>query len=246
MLLLYGARDHRRTGVESQHAALGERAFLRVVVLAAPVRSALLRLRREGWHAPVRGIDHQRGLLGDPLAEVPPEVVVRALHIRGGAAAAIVLVPGLDPLLREFLSLLVAQRAFSRKRAGTFERRELGKVPCALEVRVAVGRARYLRRCLGGDGNGGDQEDAEENGTHTAAPFVVRAIIIAAGGRNENRGRRDRRKRAYGRRGFGSATAKPGDVHEGRGADLPEVVPELSPARFDRADVPSDLRGRAS
>ena len=37
-----------------------------------------------------------------------------------------------------------------------------------------------------------------------------------------------------------------GHVHQGRRADLPEVLPELPPARVDRADVAAHLRRRAA
>ena len=181
-VVVVGARDHRRTRIEAEHAALGERPFLRVVVLAAASGSARLRFRGERRDPAVRRIHDQRRLLRDSLAEVPPEVVVRALDVGGRAAASIVLVGALDPLLRELLGLFVADGTLAGECAGPFERRQLREVPRALKVGVAVRRARHLRlHRLGGNSYGGEEEDPEENGTHTAAPFVVRPIII--GGR---------------------------------------------------------------
>ena len=144
-VVVVGARDHRRPRVEADDAALGERTLFRVVVLAAPRRVARLRRRRHRRHAAVGRIDDQRRLLRDALAEVPPEVVVGALDVGRGAAAAVVLVAGLDPLLRELFGLLVAERALAGERARALEWRELGEVPRALEVGVAVRRARHLR-----------------------------------------------------------------------------------------------------
>jgi len=122
----------------------------------------------------VRWIHHERRLLCDAFPEIPPEVVVGALDIRGGAAVAPILVAGLNALLGELFRFLVAQRCLPGEVAGPFKRRELREIPRALQVGVTVRRPWNFRlRGLCVDRDGGDQKKPEENGTHTAAPFVV-------------------------------------------------------------------------
>ena len=90
------ARQHRRTGVEPEHAALRQPKVFRPVRGGTDEHSCshgtdpiLLGglLPRGGGYAigdtPVRGIHDQRctAIIGQAVAPVPPEVVVGALHI---------------------------------------------------------------------------------------------------------------------------------------------------------------------
>src|SRR5262249_37327207 len=100
------------------------------------------------------------------------------------AAVALVLVGRLDAPLRELLGFLVGDRRLVGELARALERRELCEIPGRLQVRMAVGGARHGRLLrLRGERDGQQQEDAEREGTHGAAPFEL--------GRKDRNGRKE-------------------------------------------------------
>ena len=135
------ARHHRRPGVESEDAALGERTLFGIVEMVPAFLDPLLRRGRQRRDAAVGRIDHQRGLRGDPGPEVPPEIVVGAFHVHRRTAVAAILVRRFDAVLGELLRLFFRNRLLSGEFAGTLERSELGEIPRALQVGPAIGCA---------------------------------------------------------------------------------------------------------
>src|SRR5262249_54726314 len=87
-----------------------------------------------------------------------------------------ILVGGLDPLLREFLGLLVGDRGLVGELARPLERRELGEIPGRLQIRMAVGARRRRLLRLRRQRDGEEEENAERKGTHGAAPFETDRI----------------------------------------------------------------------
>src|SRR5262249_8578524 len=105
---------------------------------------------------------------------VPPEIVIGALDVGRRAAVALVLVGRLDAPLRELLGFLVGDSRLVGELARALERRELCEIPGRLQVRMAVGGARHPRLLrLRGERDGPQQEDAERERTHGAAPFEL-------------------------------------------------------------------------
>ena len=166
-VLVVARRHDRRSGVEAQEAALGQPAVLGAVGADAADaeahgarrrdvlrvgRSALLRHPRlQRGHAPVGGIDDQRraAVVDHARAAVEPEVVVGADVAAGGQRLGADLARriGLGGALhgrRLDLGCLLRREHRLRLVGRPLEGSQRPEVPHALQIRLAVRRARQL------------------------------------------------------------------------------------------------------
>src|SRR4030095_13810363 len=118
------------------------------------VRSKSLRLslspcRRQRRDVSVTGICDQRraSCFDDRRSSIPPKVVIRTTHIcfsRAVATVHVILLSYLNLVIRSFF---FGKEFFACQIGRSFQWRNSGETPCALEVRLAVGCTRY--RTLG-------------------------------------------------------------------------------------------------
>jgi hypothetical protein len=87
-------------------------------------------------------------------------------------------VRGLDALLSEFFGLFLGDILLAGKRAGAFERRQLGEVPDTLQIRTAVrGTGNFLAGLTGERNPGGDDERAGECKEAHTHDGIIRPIF---------------------------------------------------------------------
>ena len=165
-VLVVAGRHDRRSGVEAQEAALGQSAILRTVGADASHaeadgarrrdilrvgRSALLRhARLQRRHASVGRIDDERraAVVDHARAPVEPEIVVGAdvaagrQRLGANLAGCIGLGGALHGRRLDLRRLLRGERGLVREVRRALERRQGPEVPHALQIRLAVRRAR--------------------------------------------------------------------------------------------------------
>src|SRR5262245_24185930 len=171
-IVVVGARDHRRPGVEPEEAAVGEAEALWIVEAAGAPAAAPARRERD---AAVGRIDDKRCalVLGQLIAPLVPKIVVgKHAALRSGRIAGARL-----PFLRIIQVAVQADVLAGLERRGLFrrqffltlegrgplERRDRSECERALEIGLSVRSARWLPRARLGGYGGGDQQGGGQN-----------------------------------------------------------------------------------
>ena len=144
------AWHNRRTGTEPQQTPLRQTDIFRAMRRGSqhnplgngalvPYPGASLRLRCQTRDSPIRWVHDQRRplVLSDRRAVIPPELVVRELHVKLRVVVTTILVSSLQGLLHKRRGFLVCEEPFAGHLGGTLQRRQRAEVPHPSQIWVA-------------------------------------------------------------------------------------------------------------